>query len=689
MGALRFWPAALATVAALAAAPAAHAQEPIPEGSHNEPEFIGEPAHPQPVEAPPLAPQHPFLAPNGKSNIHNDAYMTDVYEGPGPLGRGTTRRDVFEVRDCASLTFDARGRIVTICVGLDRPVLVLKDPVTLATLASMPLPPRQPGTGNVFQDFSGGGYFYLDERDRAVVGTTDRHLYVVEQTPEPGFRLVRDVDLNGELAPDDKIVSVLPDWAGRLWFVTAAGVVGTVARDEDVVKVHDTGETISNSFSVDEDGGVYIVSDGALYRFRAGSDGSPEITWRVAYDNVGVQKPGQSSRGSGTTPTIGSNGTVAITDNADPMNVVVYERRTGAEICRAPVFERGASATDNSLIMAGTSIVVENNHGYTGPGATQNGRSTTPGVERVDYDLATRTCRKVWRSEERSPTVVPKLSLANGLVYVYTKEVQDDGDDVWYLTALDFRTGRTVFKAFAGEGLGHNNNYAPISLGPDGSAYVGVLGGLVRLADAEPPPGAAPRPAPSPPGDSRPLGRPCQPRSLTVSRLGIGLVLLGLQERHLRLQGARLRRRAATFCVAGGGRMAAALDRRRRVRLVVSTGPGHRYRGVGPRMATRRLRRAFPARRRVAPGVFAADPSRRVLFGVRARRVAWVAVARRGVTRRRASVRAALRVAGFGRSGRARASGRGPSAPRPARGAAARAPARPSRRGSDGCRAGR
>ena len=41
----------------------------------------------------------------------------------------------------------------------------------------------------------------------------------------------------------------------------------------------------------------------------------------------------------------------------------------------------------------------------------------------------------------------------------------------------------------AGEGLGFNNNYAPVSLGPDGSAYVGVLGGLTRFADAVPPPG--------------------------------------------------------------------------------------------------------------------------------------------------------------------------------------------------------
>jgi hypothetical protein len=640
----------LAVVAAgLVAAPSAAAQQAIPEGSHDEPAFIGAPADPRPVDAPPLSPQHPFLAPNGRSNIHNDAYMTDAYATPGPLGRGTTRRDVFEARDCASVTFDSRGRIVTICVGLDRPVLVLKDPITLVSLASLALPPRQPSGGNPFQDFTGGGYFYLDERDRAVIPTTDRHLYVVEQTDGPGFRISRDVDLNGTLAGDDKIVSVLPDWSGRLWFVAQSGKVGTVGRGDDAVRVLDTGETISNSFSVDEDGGVYVVTDGALYRLVAGADGAPVVSWRTPYDNTGEQKPGQASRGSGTTPTLGTNGAVAITDNADPMNVVVYERRTGAEVCRAAVFERGASATDNSLIMAGNAIVVENNHGYTGPAATQNGRSTAPGIERVDFDTATRTCAKVWRSEERSPTVVPKLSLANGLVYVYTKEPQDDGDDVWYLTALDFRTGSTVFKAFAGEGLGHNNNYAPVTLGPDGSAYVGVLGGLVRLADAAPPPGAAPTGGPpGPPPTGRPVARPCQPRTAAVGPAAIGTVGIGMDARTLELQGARVGRRAASFCVDGGGRMAAALDRSRRARLVVSAAPGHRFRGVGPRMPTRRLRRAFPARRRIAPGVFAADRSRRVFFGVSARRVLWVAVARRDVTRRRTTVRAALRTAGFG-----------------------------------------
>jgi hypothetical protein len=42
---------------------------------------------------------------------------------------------------------------------------------------------------------------------------------------------------------------------------------------------------------------------------------------------------------------------------------------------------------------------------------------------------------------------------------------------------------RSVSRGRAGTGLGYNNNYAPVTIGPDRSAYVGVLGGLVRPSD--------------------------------------------------------------------------------------------------------------------------------------------------------------------------------------------------------------
>ena len=472
-----------ATAAAQAQAPG----DPIPQEPDSDPapEFVGSAATPRRVYMPSV-PRHPHMAPNGKSNIHSDGFMTDTNVWAGPLGRETETTSTFQTSDCASVTFDSKGRIVTICVGIQRPRLKLFDPRTLEELATMDLPPREPNPGgNIFQDFAGGGYFYLDGQDRAIVPTTNRHLYVVSHATG-SFVVEQDIDLNDAVPAPDKIISALPDWNGLVWFASTEGVVGTVELATGRVASTDLGEENQNSFTVGDHGEVYIVTEKALYRMFAAADGTPQTRWRKEYENTGEQKPGQASAGSGTTPTLMGRW-VAITDNADPMNVVAYRRRDGGEICRRPVFAQGASATDNSLIGAGNSIVVENNYGYQGPTSTSNGSRTTPGVERVDIDRDGRGCRTVWRSEETSPTVVPKLSLRNGLVYVYTQGEAGDSDDPWYLTAIDFWTGKTVWKRLTGQGLGFNNNYAPVTIGPDGTAYVGVLGGLTLVRDKQAP----------------------------------------------------------------------------------------------------------------------------------------------------------------------------------------------------------
>lgn len=86
------------------------------------------------------------------------------------------------------------------------------------------------------------------------------------------------------------------------------------------------------------------------------------------------------------------------------------------------MFRKGASATENSIIATGRSMIVENNYGYfPAPDATSNGKTTAPGVERVDIGRGGRGCSTVWRSREISPSTVPKLSLASGLIYLYTK----------------------------------------------------------------------------------------------------------------------------------------------------------------------------------------------------------------------------------------------------------------------------
>ncbi len=493
---------------------------PIPDGpgaSSVEP-FLGSARPARPIPDVRFAPRHPFMAPNDRSNLHNDAYQSDAGTTPGPLGRSPEVSSTFFAQECASVTFDAQGRIVTVCVGLATVDLRILDPDTLEVLAEYPLPPRPASSfSQPFTSFGGGGYFYLDDHDRAVVPTSDGHIDVIEESgtaESPELTLARRYDVSQQVG-DSVILSVLPDWGGRLWFVTRSGVVGVVEPESGEVRAMTLphAEGIGNSLAVDETGGVFVVSEVALYRFDADASGAPTVSWRQPYDAGTRQKPGQSQRGSGTTPTIirhGSELYVAITDNADPrMHVLVYRAdRSGpgeSPVCSMPVFAAGRSATDNSMIAFGDAIIVENNYGYTGPEQmppamtpTRNTPTTEPGVTRIDVDYENGGCRTGWRNKRvRVPTSVSKVSTATGLVYVYEHpsaeqvrytegEPATGPEDPWYLTALDARNGRRVWSVLTGTGLGFNNNYAPITFGPDGTAYVGVLGGLVSVRDGAP-----------------------------------------------------------------------------------------------------------------------------------------------------------------------------------------------------------
>ncbi len=78
--------------------------------------------------------------------------------------------------------------------------------------------------------------------------------------------------------------------------------------------------------------------------------------------------------------------------------------------------------------------------------------------------------------------MVPKLSTKTGLIYAYTRP-PDDAAQGYYWTAISYETGKTQWLKYSGSGLSYNNNYAGLALGPDGSAYLGVTGGIVKLSD--------------------------------------------------------------------------------------------------------------------------------------------------------------------------------------------------------------
>ncbi|MEV6108551.1 hypothetical protein AB0M28_28180 [Streptomyces sp. NPDC051940] len=486
--------------------------DPIPQdlGHYLVDHYTGAPATARPLTGA-AQPRHPYLAPNGRAGMHGDGASSDTHPYPGPLGRSprvTSAAMALLGGECATVTFDAAGRIVTVCGTFTGFLVKLLDPDSLKTLAEYKLPQRPSSVEavtsldptRIFKDTSGGAYAYLDHEDRLVLADSRHRLLRLAHSrgPDGAWRFTAEDrwDLSPYIPHDcadwtdpwpdgdcDPVTSVMPDWEGRIWWVTRQGRIGTLDPAAGAVRlIRLAGEEIQNSFSAGPDG-VSVVSDHALYRLRAGPDGTPRVLWRRTYDRGTGGKPGSVNQGSGTTPTLLGE-YVAITDNADDrMHVLVHRRDTGALVCRVPVFGAGASTTDNSLIGWDHSLVVENNYGYENVTSLTGGRSVVGGATRIDIRRDGSGCDVVWTSPVRSPSTVAKLSTATGLLYFYTKEPNSLGADAWYLTAVDFRTGAVRWRRLTGTGMLYDNNWAPVTIGPDGTAYVGVFNGLVAVRD--------------------------------------------------------------------------------------------------------------------------------------------------------------------------------------------------------------
>jgi hypothetical protein len=276
-------------------------------------------------------------------------------------------------------------------------------------------------------------------------------------------------------------------------------------------------EQIQNSFSVGADG-VYIVTNLGLYKFRFNSeekrielDPAWEPTYAdgdLIYDNDRQIKPGHLNNGSGTTPTLIGDEFVAIVDNApEQVNLLVFRQDNGKLVSRLPLFEPGNGAVENSVVSYGSHLVVGNTYGYTDP-FSEN--PTAGGIMRFDYDEASGGFVHVenWPAIGHfdGKTATPKLSTANGLLYVYHRDLTAEGHHDWQLTAVDFRTGWPVFSIkgfFDGEDfddnvsglvkritLGKNfygrkvfnNIWGTFSFGPDNSIFIGTYRGYVRFS---------------------------------------------------------------------------------------------------------------------------------------------------------------------------------------------------------------
>jgi hypothetical protein len=470
--------------------------------------FVGRPAVPKPLP-PKDVPHHPFLSEYGAAHV--DSYNSDVTDWPGPLGRDPeviSRSMGRHLGLCTIRAFHPQGHLSSICyyvkdgpnlggvtVGID---LALFDPSDIRVLD---LYEAGSFTIDLFRFIKGetvnlsGSYFFVDQLGRAVNAGAGNRIQIVEPRlidGLPQWRLAESLDL-GALVPTEagNLIAVMPDFQGHQWFITTHGLVGRV--DENTGDLRTTrleGETFENAMAIAPDG-IYVASDHALYRFEADPDtGVPRHTWRRAYPRATVKKPGMLSWGTGVTPTLLGKELVAITDNGDDrVNLLVYDRQDGERVCSVPLFELGAGVVEVSPIGYSdeggrfNALVVQSNYGA--PSFRGDYGDLERWLTRIDVLSDRSGCVEVWTNHEVPSTGVPKLSTATGLIYTFTQRFDQPVEKAWYFAALDFETGETVYMVSLGTGWERHNSYGTVDLGPDGTAYQGLLTGMVSIRDRE------------------------------------------------------------------------------------------------------------------------------------------------------------------------------------------------------------
>lgn len=229
---------------------------------------------------PPLPmPRHPYQDNRGYAGAHGDSYNSGVLAAAGPLGRDmkiSAFRTAHAPAFCSTQHFDHKGRIITVCVGRDRPTeLLLLDPERFEVLAEHALPPMA------------GFYFRMDRQGRVVVPAGDMSVQtfeVEEKSGGPTWRLLERRDVSAAVPPDQRVPLTVPldivaDWEGNWWFsVIVPAAVGYITPEGEVHSFLFEGEKIQNGLASSPDG-VFFVTDKNMYAMRA-SAGGPEAFMR-------------------------------------------------------------------------------------------------------------------------------------------------------------------------------------------------------------------------------------------------------------------------------------------------------------------------------------------------------------------------------------------------------------------------
>ena len=466
----------------------------------------------EPLGAPP---RNPFAANSPWPQFHRNAYAQGSTPYPGP-----TAADTIEVQT-APLSREFRRGGAPTQMHLSE---VYPDGSRTAWSANLFGVVKARIKGDQFEFV--GGY---KMGNRVIGGTIPWNMQLgrgniafVPDTANRSIIKVGDRDLSDPMSPLElKGTFKLPDsipgkattinltFDGWLIFATDEGWVGAVRQDFSEVRSFDlataTGDTTThNSFPVDENGNIFIVSDTAMYQLNWNGN-AITLGWSAPYDFLGAGCKangndraqllrvitGRGCTGSGTTPTLMGRGQgdrlVIATDSHRKNNLVAFwrdeipanwrglpghDRRIAAvlELPYATWAGRGYSV-ENSPSVAGYDVAVAQYAGFF------DKCGAPAGVQLVRWRPVINRLELVWARDDVPFNNVLTTSTATNLIY----GVGRDTDCTITYRALDRATGRTAFSVPLGESSDYVDGGNSHVVNDDRSIIYGSGTGFVRV----------------------------------------------------------------------------------------------------------------------------------------------------------------------------------------------------------------
>lgn len=477
-------------------------------------------------------PQNPYMAPNNFGSPHQDSWCSESVSLSGPTGENLHLIEQFNPFGFTPvMACNSNNQMIGVSLTYETNqywMIVFDEDCNI--LSATPVGKK---TSNTF----GGGYFYLDNQNNAIVVQENCIASYPTQDVQPGAEIYSltpnwkspdIVQLVTGSSTGNSLYSCMPVWgaasANTYWCLLAGEynyqdypestltgpaymAVVQINPSDGTAKLVGSQELVNqwnnNTFSVDEES-AYIVTNGVddnglsdggyLWAFELnGSEVS--VRWKTPYDNAGYLKPGQKNIGSGTTPTLTmtSDGTeyVAITDNADPqLNVMVCNRKDGSIVSKTPCFEPMRSADEASLVGVQNIFVVENNFGHYPTFPVSQLVPNGPGMTMIQVE-GVDSASVLWNLPNVHFYAMNMLCRESGIIFAHTCDWTDDisatKGGMYYVSAIDSFNGRVIWRIPLGRGVNYCHEYGGIYFNHNGDLYIGTNQYLICIKNFQNP----------------------------------------------------------------------------------------------------------------------------------------------------------------------------------------------------------